>query len=71
MRLGFTKFTQLHVVTSYIESNVRIAHAGCRTGTRHAAHYSLALAHVALTPQVEFELLEGVQQQNTSGQDIR
>jgi len=34
-----------------------------------ASHTSLALAHVA--PQVEFELLEGVQQQNTSGQDIR
>ena len=36
-----------------------------------ASHTSLALAHVALAPQVEFELLEGVQQQNTSGQDIR
>ena len=34
-------------------------------------HNSLALAHAALAPQVEFELLEGVQQQNTSGQDIR
>ena len=33
-----------------------------------ATHTSLALA---LAPQVEFELLEGVQQQNTSGQDIR
>ena len=33
-----------------------------------ASHTSLALA---LAPQVEFELLEGVQQQNTSGQDIR
>ena len=33
---------------------------------------SLALAHAAfIAPQVEFELLEGVQQQNTSGQDIR
>ena len=36
-----------------------------------ASHTCLALAHVALAPQVEFELLEGVQQQNTSGQDIR
>ena len=35
-----------------------------------ASHTSLALAHVSLA-QVEFELLEGVQQQNTSGQDIR
>ena len=36
-----------------------------------ASHTSLALAHVALATQVEFELLEGVQQQTTSGQDIR
>ena len=57
----------------------------CRTGTmvpvlqrsadmQHitlASHTSLVLAHVALAPQVEFELLEGVEQQNTSGQDIR
>ena len=28
-----------------------------------ASHTSLALAHAALAPQVEFELLEGVQQQ--------
>ena len=36
-----------------------------------ASHTSLALAHAAfIAPQVEFELLEGVQQQNTSGQDI-
>ena len=32
-----------------------------------ASHTSLALAHAAfIAPQVEFELLEGVQQQNTS-----
>ena len=41
-----------------------------------ASHTSLALAHAAfIAPQVELELLEGalegVQQQNTSGQDIR
>ena len=36
-----------------------------------ASHTSLVLAHVALAPQVEFELLEGVQQQNISGQAIR
>ena len=37
-----------------------------------ASHTSLDLAHAAfIAPQVEFELLEGVQQQNTSGQDIR
>ena len=33
-----------------------------------ASHTSLALAHVVLAPQAEFELLEGMQQQNTSGQ---
>ena len=39
-----------------------------------ASHTSMALAlckHLIYSPQVELELLEGVQQQNTSGQDIR
>ena len=40
--LGFTKFTQLHVV-NFIECNVRIARAKrCRTGTRHAALLQIA-----------------------------
>ena len=37
-----------------------------------ASHTSLALAHASIySPQVEFELLEDMRQQNTSGQDIR
>ena len=57
------------------ECNVCIARAQrCRTGTRHSAHQSckphlsanLQHMQLALAPQVEFELLKGMQQQNTS-----
>ena len=55
--------------------HVRIARAERHgTGSRHVAYLSrkphlsanVLVAHVALAPQVEFELLEGMQQQNTS-----
>ena len=70
--MGFTKFTQLHVVTSLSVMCALRAQstAELEPDMQHitlASHTSLALA----LAQVEFELLEGVQQQNTSGQDIR